>query len=181
MDSANPLIESERRDALAVSARAIASLRSDYRLGPRFGDCAALVSESSSIESMRADLSRVLSQYFLKKYTMYFALRNLIGATALSPRCVAARGNDSKLSQINGLRNFNFRRACARRCRGRQATAPASPQRGAASLRRARAVALPAPATIGTRSSAGRRLADSWRRVRARNQPRNRSRRRRGG
>jgi hypothetical protein len=32
IDSANPLIESERRDALAVSARAIACLRSDDRL-----------------------------------------------------------------------------------------------------------------------------------------------------
>jgi hypothetical protein len=34
IDSANPLIESERRDALAVSARAIACLRSDYCLDP---------------------------------------------------------------------------------------------------------------------------------------------------
>src|SRR5271156_1071077 len=35
IDCANPLIESERRDALAASARAIACLRSDDPLDPR--------------------------------------------------------------------------------------------------------------------------------------------------
>jgi hypothetical protein len=58
MDCASPLIESERKDALAVSARAIASLRSDdprqfrkmCRIPPNHSDknrCAAICRESA--------------------------------------------------------------------------------------------------------------------------------------
>src|SRR5271170_3707395 len=63
IDCANPLIESERRDALAVSARAMpASVSDDPR--SRVRKDVPHLPESITIESMRADLSRVRSQYF---------------------------------------------------------------------------------------------------------------------
>src|SRR6516165_2981079 len=68
-------MESGRKDALAISARAIACLRSDYRL-ELCSEIVPRLSESLSIESMRADLSRVSSQYFFKKCPKDFALRN---------------------------------------------------------------------------------------------------------
>jgi hypothetical protein len=55
---------------------------------------------------MRADLSRVLSQYFFKKYPVLFAARKAAAVALLCFDSVAAHVDDSKQSQIKGLNRF---------------------------------------------------------------------------
>ena len=52
---------------------------------------------------MRADLSRVLSQYFFKKYPMRFALRKLLKASRLARASVALMTATQNVSQIKDL------------------------------------------------------------------------------
>jgi hypothetical protein len=85
-------MESERRDALAVSARAIASLRLDYSPPPHRRDRVHR-SESSTIESMRDDLSIVEVNIF-KGIVQSFLKSGNRGARPLRRR--------AKRSQING-------------------------------------------------------------------------------
>jgi hypothetical protein len=101
IDFANPWIESERRDALAVSARAIACLRSDGPLHPRsegraasppnhcYKNRCALICRESGEQG---------SQYFFGRYPRFFGARCRVEKRESDQRC------------------GRFSRFCARQC-----------------------------------------------------------------
>src|SRR5580700_5055236 len=92
MDCASPLIESDRKDALAVSARAMPASASDDPLDP-VRRCVPHRPRISPFESTRIDLSRVGSQYFFNFCPTLFSRRRsskkIMRPESLARRCCA--------------------------------------------------------------------------------------------